>query len=128
MSKNIENRRYYLKQSIYFFCMTENISIYSHISQFDSILIDLIKTDVIIDDDDQAILLLCSFFPSYNHFRDTLVYSREMILFKNIKFALKFRDKVDKTVIKEAIDSSKDGPYAQANSLDSNSLKVKLKN
>ncbi|MFQ6640853.1 hypothetical protein Gotur_015562 [Gossypium turneri] len=45
-----------------------------HISQFFTLLNDLKNIEVHIDDEDQAMLLLCSLPPSYKSFRETLIY------------------------------------------------------
>jgi len=43
---------------------------------------DLDKINVKIDDDDQALLLLCSLPPSYKHFRANMIYGRDTISIK----------------------------------------------
>ncbi|MFQ6645001.1 hypothetical protein Gotur_019208 [Gossypium turneri] len=45
-----------------------------HISQFITLLNDLKNVEIHIDDEDQAILLLCFLPPSYKSFRETLIY------------------------------------------------------
>ncbi|MFQ6641116.1 hypothetical protein Gotur_016419 [Gossypium turneri] len=45
-----------------------------HISQFITLLNDLKNIEVHIDDEDQAMLLLCSLPPSYKSFKETLIY------------------------------------------------------
>ncbi|MFQ6651953.1 hypothetical protein Gotur_024063 [Gossypium turneri] len=45
-----------------------------HISQFITLLNDLKNVEVQIDDEDQAMLLLCFLPPSYESFRETLIY------------------------------------------------------
>jgi len=50
--------------------MTEGTSISDHIVDFTSILNDLGKLDVKVEDEDQALLLLCSLPTSYKSFRD----------------------------------------------------------
>ncbi|MFQ6628747.1 hypothetical protein Gotur_006839 [Gossypium turneri] len=44
-----------------------------HISQFITLLNDLKNVEVQIDDEDQAMLLLCSLPPSYKSFKETLI-------------------------------------------------------
>ena len=48
--------------------MTEGTSLSFHIDEFESIIMDLQNLDVIIDDEDKALLLLCSLPHSYRHF------------------------------------------------------------
>jgi hypothetical protein len=62
-----------------YFSDTEGISIISHLDTFDSLLMDLSNIDVKIDDEDQAILLLCSLPQSFKHFQDIMMYEKETI-------------------------------------------------
>ncbi|KAH1082310.1 hypothetical protein J1N35_022071 [Gossypium stocksii] len=48
-----------------------------------------------IDDEDQAMLLLCSLPPSYKSFRKTLIYGRDKLLLEDMKGHLLSRDKLD---------------------------------
>ena len=59
MSKALPNR-IYLKQKLYGFKMSENLSIEGNIDEFLQIITDLENTNVVISDEDQAILLLMS--------------------------------------------------------------------
>ncbi|KAH1065122.1 hypothetical protein J1N35_030109 [Gossypium stocksii] len=53
------------------------------------------NVEVHIDDEDQAMLLLCSLPPSYKCFRETLIYGRDKLLFEDVKGHLLSRDKLD---------------------------------
>ncbi|MFQ6639425.1 hypothetical protein Gotur_015958 [Gossypium turneri] len=66
-----------------------------HISQFITLLNDLKNVEVHIDDEDQAMLLLCSLPPSYKSFRETLIYGRDKLLLEDVKGHLLSRDKLD---------------------------------
>ena len=46
----------------------------SHIAEFFSIINDLDKIEVKIEDEDQALLLLCSLPSSYKSFREATIY------------------------------------------------------
>ena len=46
----------------------------SHLDKFYSIIMELQNIDVKMDDEDFAILLLCSLSPSYKHFKETLLH------------------------------------------------------
>ncbi|MFQ6622483.1 hypothetical protein Gotur_002903 [Gossypium turneri] len=50
-----------------------------HISQFITLLNDLKNVEVHINDEDQAMLLLCSLPASYKSFRETLIYGFTVI-------------------------------------------------
>ena len=54
--------------------MHEGIPIKSHIIEFSSIITDLGKIKVKIEDLDQEILLLCSLPSSYKSFREVIIY------------------------------------------------------
>ncbi|MBA0678695.1 hypothetical protein Goari_020020, partial [Gossypium aridum] len=51
--------------------------------------------EVQIDDEDQAMLLLCSLLPSYKSFRETLIYGRDNLSFEDVKSNLLSKDKLD---------------------------------
>ncbi|MBA0764171.1 hypothetical protein Gotri_013538, partial [Gossypium trilobum] len=53
------------------------------------------NVEVHIDDEDQAILLLCILPPSYKSFRDTLIYGREKLSFEEVKGHLLNRDRLE---------------------------------
>ncbi|MBA0655708.1 hypothetical protein Goklo_008161, partial [Gossypium klotzschianum] len=53
------------------------------------------NVEVHIDDEDQAMLLLCFLPPSYKSFRETLIYGRDKILFKDVKGHFLSRDKLE---------------------------------
>ncbi|KAG7597916.1 Reverse transcriptase RNA-dependent DNA polymerase [Arabidopsis suecica] len=73
MSKALPNR-IYLKQKLYSFKMSENLSIEGNIDEFLHIIADLENTNVLVSDEDQAILLLMSLPKPFDQLRDTLKY------------------------------------------------------
>ncbi|MBA0667775.1 hypothetical protein Goklo_000816, partial [Gossypium klotzschianum] len=66
-----------------------------HISQFITLLNDLKNVEAYIDDEDQAMLLLCSLLPSYKSFNETLIYGRDKLPFEDVKGHLLSRNKLD---------------------------------
>jgi len=68
MTKSLVNHLY-LKQSLYSFKMHEDRSVGEQLDLFNKIILDLENIDVTIDDEDQALLLLCSLPKSYSHFK-----------------------------------------------------------
>ncbi|MBA0655707.1 hypothetical protein Goklo_008161 [Gossypium klotzschianum] len=82
-------------QRLFTFCMNECELLRDHISQFINLLNDLKNVEVHIDDEDQAMLLLCFLPPSYKSFRETLIYGRDKILFKDVKGHFLSRDKLE---------------------------------
>ncbi|KAG8472883.1 hypothetical protein CXB51_034847 [Gossypium anomalum] len=87
--------RLVLKQRLFTFRMNEGELLRDHISQFITILNDLKNVEVHIDDEDQAMLLLCTLAPSYKSFRETLIYGRDKLSFKDVKGHLLSREKLD---------------------------------
>ncbi|MFQ6667994.1 hypothetical protein Gotur_033829 [Gossypium turneri] len=56
-----------------------------HISQNITFLNNLKNVEVKIDDEDQAMLLLCSLPSSYKFFREALIYGRDKLSFEDVK-------------------------------------------
>ncbi|CAL9074811.1 unnamed protein product, partial [Musa textilis] len=93
--------RLYLKQSLYMLWMIEGTSILSHLDKFDSLVMDLENIDAKIDDEDKALLLLCSLSQSFKYFRDTMIYGKETISYQEIKSALKSKEQIDRDITRE---------------------------
>ncbi|CAL9236211.1 unnamed protein product, partial [Arabidopsis halleri] len=73
MSKALPNR-IYLKQKLYSFKMSDNLSIEGNIDEFLHLIADLENTNVLVSDEDQAILLLMSLPRQFDLLKDTLKY------------------------------------------------------
>ncbi|MFQ6623924.1 hypothetical protein Gotur_004376, partial [Gossypium turneri] len=84
-----------LKQRLFTFRMNEGELLKDHISQFITLLNDLKNVEVHFDDEDQAMLLLCSLPPSYKSFKETLIYGRDKLSFEDVKGHLLSRDKLN---------------------------------
>ncbi|KAF3623627.1 hypothetical protein FXO38_30648 [Capsicum annuum] len=100
MKRTAENRLY-LKQKLYTIRMDENTSLLSHLDAFDSILMDLSNIDVKVEEEDHAILLICSLPHSFKNFRDTILYGKENISYRKIKSMLKSKDQIDRDITGE---------------------------
>ncbi|KAE8672931.1 hypothetical protein F3Y22_tig00111833pilonHSYRG00028 [Hibiscus syriacus] len=59
-----------------------------HVNVFNQIVSDLARLDVKIEDEDRAMILLCSLPPSYEHMVTTLTYEKETINVEEITAAL----------------------------------------
>ena len=108
MKRTVENRLY-LKQRLYMLRMIEGTSILSHLDKFDSLVMDLENIDAKIDDEDKALLLLCSLPQSFKHFRDTLIYGKETVSYQEIKSALKYKEQIDRDITGESRGNQAEG-------------------
>ncbi|KAL0440732.1 UNVERIFIED_CONTAM: Retrovirus-related Pol polyprotein from transposon TNT 1-94 [Sesamum radiatum] len=87
MSKSII-KKLYLKQRLYGLKMQEGSDLGQHINVFNHIITDLARLDVSIENEDKAMILLCSLPFSYEHLMTTLTYGKEIIKVDEITAAL----------------------------------------
>ena len=87
MSKTL-TQKLYLKQKLYGLKMQQGSDLADHINVFNQLIADLGKVDEKIDDEDKAIILLCSLPGSYEHLVTTLTYGKEDINVDEIITAL----------------------------------------
>ncbi|KAL0298311.1 UNVERIFIED_CONTAM: Retrovirus-related Pol polyprotein from transposon TNT 1-94 [Sesamum radiatum] len=78
MSKSIANKLY-LKQRLYELKMQEGFDLVQHMNIFNQIITYLAHLDVNIEDEEKAMILLCSLPFSYEHPVTTLTYEKETI-------------------------------------------------
>ena len=67
-------KRLILKQRLFLLRMHVGTPIKSHIAEFFSIIIDLDKIEVKLEDEDQTLLLLCFLPSSYKSFKEAIIY------------------------------------------------------
>jgi hypothetical protein len=91
MSKTV-TQKLYLKQKLFGLKMQEGSDLAEHINVFNQLVADLMKVDVKINDEDKAIILLCSLPRSYEHLVTTLTYGKEDIKVEDIVAALLAHD------------------------------------
>ena len=70
-------------------------SIKSHIAKFFSIINDLDKKEVNIENENQALLLLCSLPSSYKNFKEAIYGGKSTIKVNEVKEHLLKRDKIN---------------------------------
>jgi len=88
--------RLILKQRLFLLRIHEITPIKSHIAEFLSIINDLDKTEVKIENEDQTLLLLCSLPTSYKSFLEAIIYGgKSTIKVNEVKEYLLNKDKID---------------------------------
>ena len=91
----------YLKQKLYRLKMQEGSDFVEHMNAFNQVVTDLARLSVKIDEEDRAILLLCSLPPSYEHLITTLTYGKETIKLEDVTAALLSYDMRKKNTAEE---------------------------
>jgi len=87
MTMSLTNKLY-LKQRLFTLHMKEGTPIKDHLDMFNKIFMDLKNIDVKIDEEDQALILLCSLPPSFKNFINSILYSRDTPSLKDVKSTL----------------------------------------
>jgi hypothetical protein len=87
MSRTLTTKLY-LKQKLYGLKIHEGSDLMEHLNVFNQLVADLARREVTVDDEDKAIILLCSLPPSYEHVVTTLTYGKETIKIEDITAAL----------------------------------------
>ena len=65
----------------------------AYIQKFNQVCSDVMSLDVKIDEEDRALLLLCSLLGSYDGLITTLVYGKETLNFEEVVGVLKSNEK-----------------------------------
>ena len=87
MKKSLTNCLF-LKQRLYTLRMQEGMPLCDHLDEFNKILMDLKNIDIKIDDEDQALILLCSLSEFFDNFINSMLYGRDTISLIDVKSAL----------------------------------------
>ena len=94
MKKSLPSKMH-LKQHLYSHRMVKGTSLEDHLTVFKDIVSDLESMELKVEDEDLALILLCSLPPSYRNFVQTLLYSREKISLEGV-FEVLYSKKQDK--------------------------------
>jgi hypothetical protein len=87
MKKSLTNRLY-LKQRLYTLKMKEGMPLCDHLDDFNRIILNLKNIDIKVDDEDQALILLCSLPDVFDNFVNSMLYGRDTISLADVKYAL----------------------------------------
>ena len=83
MGKNMTNKLW-LKKQLYSLRMPEGRDFVAHIQRFNQVCSEVMSLDVKIDEEDRALLLLCSLPGSYDGLITTLVYGKKILNYEEI--------------------------------------------
>ena len=106
MSKDLTSKMH-VKMKLFTHKLQEGGSVMNHLSIFKEIVADLVSMEVKYDDEDLALLLLCSLPTSFANFRDTILLSRDELTLVEVYEALQSREKM-KGMVQSDVSSSKD--------------------
>ncbi|KAL0679608.1 hypothetical protein Bca4012_007589 [Brassica carinata] len=87
MSKSLPSKLY-LKQRLFGLKMSENGDLVAYVNNFNQIIGDLVHVDVKIEDEDQAMILLCSLPPQYETLLTALTVDKTTIKLETVSAAL----------------------------------------
>lgn len=93
MTKSLTSKLH-LKQRLYSHRMSEGMSLDDHLTMFKGIVADLEILEVKYDEEDLALILLCSLPPSYMTSRDTILYSRDTLTVEEVYDVLLSKEKI----------------------------------
>ncbi|KAH9800551.1 Integrase catalytic domain-containing protein [Citrus sinensis] len=85
-------KRLYMKRRLYTFSMKDGVTMKDHVDEFNKLILDLENVNIILEDEDRALILLSSLPESYEHFVDTLFYGKQTFTLKDVKNALESKD------------------------------------
>ena len=102
--------RLYQKQRLYTFRMSDGTSIKDHLDAFNRIILDLQGLGVKIEEEDQALILLCSLPSNFENFVDTMLYGRTTISVNDVKDSILSKEL--KRKVSGADESSGSGLFA----------------
>jgi len=91
MKKSLTNRLY-LKQRLYTLKMHEGTTVNDHLDSFNKIIMDLKNIDIDVDDEDQALILLCSLPVSFDSFVNSMLYGNDTLSLADVKASLNSKE------------------------------------
>ncbi|KAH9657805.1 hypothetical protein KPL70_023225 [Citrus sinensis] len=94
-------KRLYIKRRLYTFSMKDEVAMKDHVDEFNKLILDLENVNIILEDEDSALILLSSLPESYEHFVDTLLYGRQTLSLKDVKDAMESKDLKKRAEVKD---------------------------
>src|SRR5207244_7709898 len=101
MSNDLTSKMH-VKMKLFSHKLQEGGSLLNHLSTFKEIVFDLKTMEVKFDDEDLALILLCSLPLSYLNFRDTILYSHDTLTLSEVYEALHAKEKMKLMVSSES--------------------------
>ena len=105
MTKDLTSKMH-LKQKLFLHRLPEGGNVLNHISEFKEIISDLAAMEVKYEEEDTALMLLCSLPSSYTNFRDTILYSRDTLTLNEVYEVLNCKEKMKLMVPHDGSSSS----------------------
>ncbi|CAD6269351.1 unnamed protein product [Miscanthus lutarioriparius] len=105
MSKDLTSKMH-VKMKLFTHKLQEGGSMMNHLSIFKETVDDLVSMEVKYDDEDLALLLLCSLPSSFVNFRDTILLSHDKLTLAEVYEALQWREEM-KGMVQSDVSSSK---------------------
>jgi hypothetical protein len=94
-----------------------------HLDDFNRIILDLKNIDIKVDDEDQALILLCSLPDVFDNFFNSMLYGRDTIFLADFKSALNSMELRTKLNGKGS-DNQAEGLFVKGRSKSSSNLEV----
>ncbi|KAH9667833.1 hypothetical protein KPL70_021191 [Citrus sinensis] len=85
-------KKLYMKRKLYTFSMKDGTSLKDHVDEFNKLILDLENVNIVLEDEDRALILFSSLLDFYEHFVDILLYGRQALTLKDVKNALESKD------------------------------------
>jgi hypothetical protein len=85
VTTNWYQSRLYLKQRLYTLKMKEGMPLCDHLDDFNRTILDIKNIDIKVNDEDQALILLCSLPDTFDNFVNSMLYSRDTISLADVK-------------------------------------------
>lgn len=90
--KKLLTNHLYLEQRLYMLIMKEGTPIYKHLYEFNKIIMDKRNIDIKFEEENQALIALCSLPMSFDNFVNSILYGRDTISLIDVKSTLNSKE------------------------------------